>query len=366
MVQRRSRADSLKEQYSRVKVKPFTLVVFTRQLSIMLRNGVPVTYALDTLSHQDESPNFGEVVIGVARLMEEGHRMSHALSLFPKIFDASYISMVAIGEQTGALDSSLEKLANWRERDFDVTRKVKGALTYPCFVLGLAVCMTFFLFYSILPSFFDIFREMDVPLPWITRFLIFLTDIMMNPGWWLMATVFTVYVVASIREMMKRPVGARRIFYFLYSIPFVGNLLKAATVARFAAAVTTMVDSGLELTKSFTLAGKASGSPLVEMVVDRVVQGIREGETLAEHFLNAPDIFPFAFGQFVVVGEETSRISTMMMKAANLYDEEVNYKIEALGAALEPILLFTVATGVGAVLLATFLPLYGYINSLGL
>ena len=361
-----TRPEMSSQPNERVTVPTVNLIMFTRQFAIMLRSGVPLVPSLDTLSHQDDAPNFSTTIIEVARKVESGYRLSRALNDYPRVFDASYVSMVAVGEETGGLVNSLENLADWRERDFDVTRRVKKALTYPAFVVVVAAVMTLLMFYAVLPELFLVFEQMRIELPWITRCMMAVTETIKNPGSWLVMTTIVIYAVTAVREMLKTPATACRLFTYIYKVPLVGELVKFASTARFAGALSTMVASGLDLRKSLRLAGAASGSPLLERMAKKAVQGVIEGETLSEHFLAAPQVFPVAFGQFIMVGEETSRLEKMMSRVADLYNEEINYRIESLSAALEPLLLFVAASGAGAVLLATFLPLYSYLQNLGL
>ena len=146
-----------KEKAKKLRVPAKVLVVFVRQLSIMFKSGIPAVEALDTLSNQPESEVLGQVVARLSKLIGEGHRLSNAMSYFPGIFDQVFVSMVAIGEESGQLDVSLERLARWKERDFELVRMVKGALSYPLFILALTLVLTFFLFYAVMPNFVSIF-----------------------------------------------------------------------------------------------------------------------------------------------------------------------------------------------------------------
>jgi len=354
-----------RERARKLKVPSKILVIFIRQLAIMLRSGIPVTYALDTLSNQPDSQVLAQVVARLSQMLGEGHKLSHAMSFYPRIFDQVFVAMVAIGEESGQLDVTLDRLAAWRERDFELVRMVKGALSYPMFILALTGVLTFFLFYSIMPNFIQIFEEMKVELPATTRITMALTEAVQNPGIWLISTAVGVAVYGLIREQWKTQEGQIRIFTILHQIPIAGELIRLTSVSRFAGATETLLESGLGLQKTLRLGGMSSGSPIMKKASEDLIDRVRDGETLSDYVLMRVDLFPTVFSQFVATGEETSKVSKMMGEAGRLLDEEVTYKVEGLSATLEPFLLGFVAFIVGFVLLSIFVPLYDHIGSLG-
>lgn len=347
-----------------VKVGLKDLVIFTRQFATMIRSGIPVTFALDTLSHQPENPNLGQVIARVSKMVGEGHKLSQAMAMYPGVFDKVFQAMVSIGEESGQLDTTLERLAGWRERDFELTRQVKGALSYPLFILGLTACLTFFLFYSILPNFLDIFEQMQIELPLPTKVLVWITNAAQDPGIWLVVTALGVGAQAYLKETWKTEAGRIRIFHTLHQIPLVGRLIILTSISRFAAAIETLLESGLGLQKTILLGGESSGNPLVLRAAKELVERVKEGDPLSEYIIAHTELFPPAFGQYIATGEETSQLSRMMGEAGRMLDDEVTYKVEALGAALEPLLLGLVAFIVGFVLVSIFLPLYSHIGNL--
>ena len=354
-----------RKRQKEIRVGSRDLVLFTRQFATMIRSGIPVTFALDTLSHQPENPNLGQVVARISKLVGEGHKLSAAMGHYPGVFDTTFQAMVAIGEETGQLDGTLERLAGWRERDYDLTRQVKGALSYPMFILGLTGMLTFFLFYAILPNFLGIFKDMKIDLPPYTKVMVALTDASQNPGVWLVLTALGVAIHGLIREQWKTEEGRCRMFTLIHQIPLAGHLVRLTSVARFSGAVETLMESGLGLQKTLLLGGEGSGNPIIKVASRELVERVKEGDPLSDYIVTRVDLFPVTFGQFVATGEETSQLSRMMGEASRMLDEEVSYKVEALGAALEPFLLGIVAFIVGFVLLAIFTPLYSHIGSLG-
>lgn len=350
---------------AKVTVPPQALCIFSRQLATMLRNAVPIVQALETLSHQEEYPNFGQVIRELAEKVSQGHVLSHQLSFFPRVFSRIFITLVQIGERTGDLDSSLERLADWMERDNRLRQRIKSAMTYPIFVLVLASVLTLFMFYTVLPSFLDIFRDMDVPLPLITRIVLFITESVRQPGFWLILVSLLGVTFSVGKEFLKSHTGQLAVFRFLRKIPLVGSMLMMGGCARFCMSVEAMLATGMDLTRTLRLAANSSGNP--EFIQDAVnmEKAINEGEPVSDHMATRPDIYPPSLTHMVMAGEQASRMPEMFGRAGAYYDVEMNFKVDALSAAMEPLLLASVASVVATVILSIFLPLYGYLGKIG-
>jgi len=350
---------------ARVRVPPRVVVIFTRQLAAMLINGVPIVQALDTLSHQAEAPNFGQVVRILSERISSGHTFSNALNQFPRIFPRIYVTMVSIGEQTGALDHSLDKLADWWERDHMIYQRIKSALSYPIFVLCLAGTLTLGLFYWVLPGFIGIFRDMNVELPFITKVVIAITNGVRDPGAWLITIAVLGAGFTLLRDFARTPRGAQQLFRLATRVPLLGGMLKNGSMARFCGAISALLSSGMDLPRCFKLSAAASGNPLLDADSQALVDTIMEGGIASDHMLSRPDLYPGSMVQMAIAGEQASRMPEMFGRAAAYYDLEMNYQVDALSAALEPLLLAGVASVVGTIVISIFLPMYGYLGKLG-
>lgn len=350
---------------SRARCPHSVIVFFTRQLATMLRSGMPILDALNGLSHQHDDPVFIEVVSVIAVRISQGHNFSASLALFPRIFSPVYVTMVRVGERTGDLDSSLEKLASWVEKDFALVRKVRSTLTYPTFVLALTTGATLFLFHSVLPGFVEVLRQMDAELPLPTRVMFVITGAVRNPGIWLLALTGALAIYFLVSDAMRQPKSAARLFRAIVVLPVVGPLVTMSTTARFSAVVGTLLSSGLDVMTSLRLGAHASGNALLAEDSARIVDCIVEGETLSTGMDEAPGLYPALLRQLVRVGEESSSVADMMLRAAWFFDDEVDYRAEALGVVIEPLLLGFLALVVGFVIISVFLPLYASLGRLG-
>lgn len=340
------------------------VVVFTRQLSSMLENGVPIVQALETLAHQPEDEVFGDVVDACSEKISKGVRFCHAISQYPRIFPPMYQTMVQIGEETGGLDASLNRLALWLERDQAVRQRIRSALTYPGFVIVLAGLMALTIFYTIMPTFVSIFEEMQVDLPLITRIMMALTRALRSPPQFLCMLAVVVAASTAFRRWVASPEGMVQFHRACRRIPLLGPMVIYGGLARYCSAMEALLNSGMKLNQALRLAGAACGDPLLQDDSRALIQSVSEGNPLVDHLQNRREVYPDTLRSMLRVGEETSSLPDMFGRTASYYELELNFKIEALGAALEPIMLCMVALVVATVILSIFLPLYASLGQM--
>ncbi|MBS2038954.1 type II secretion system F family protein [bacterium] len=352
------------EQPERIRVESMLIVVFTRQLSSMLTSSVPILQSLETLSEQPEDPVFGEVIDSCADKLQQGVSFSAAISRFPLIFPPIYQTMVQIGERTGSLDESLSRLALWLERDVALRQRIRGALTYPGFVIVLASLMALTVFYTIMPTFVSIFEDMQVELPIITQIMLGLTRALRNPPAVLCMLAAAMAAWTAFQGWRKSPSGSLQFYRLCKSIPLIGSMLVFGGVARYCSAMEALLVSGTTLTSALRMAGNACGDPLLQADSAAMVQSVSDGNLLAEHLSKRDDIYPSTLRGMLSIGEETSTLPEMFGRTATYYELEMNFKVEALGAALEPLMLGVVALVVATVILSIFLPLYSSLGQL--
>lgn len=350
----------------RCRCDPLMVVLFTRQLATMFRVGIPFMQALETLSDQNDNSKFGAVVGSLATHLAKGYPFSGALAKFPQVFNRVYVTMVAIGEKTGQLSDCLEQLADWQEGDLGVKQRVIGALRYPCFILALAGLLTLAMFYFVLPQFLVIFEELKVELPATTKLLMQITNAVRNPGFWilLLAAIFLMW--ALLKDLAKTEQGARRIYRILKLIPVVGPILKFATASRYASAMSALLASGLDLQAAIPLAAHASGNPDLSLDSRTMLQAVLEGETLSEYMETRPDVYPACLTSMIAVGEEASTLPVMYENVATHFENEFEYRVDALGAAIEPLMLTGIAVIIGFIVISIFTPMYSFFGKLGL
>lgn len=350
----------------KVKTTHSQLVLFLRQLSILMASGVPLVSSLDTLSHQPENPQFASAIAEMSRKIGHGFTLSVTFSKFPRLFSSIHVALVMAGERSGKLAESLSKLADWGERDGKLRQKVKAAFTYPCIVFVVASLLTVTLFLTVIPGFVEMFEEKGMELPILTQIVVSLTHFITHPGSWVLTLGISTLLYLSIRDYYKKPHGAQFIYSMLVGLPLVGDILIFSSTARYLGVLGTLLESGTDLLVSLRLAGKASGNPLLEADSDRMSAGISDGESLSTVMEMRPDLYLTTVRQMLTVGEESSNLAFMCFQLNSLLEEDVAYRVEALGAALEPMMLVFVSCMVGGIVLAIIMPLYGFLNQLGI
>lgn len=341
------------------------VVRFTKQLSTLLKSGIPFVDALEILTDQPDYPQFGEVIEAISLRVQSGHPFSACLNLFPRVFSEVYVTMVAVGERTGHLDRATETLGEWLEEDYDLKRQVKAALTYPAVVISFTLILTLALFYTVMPGFIDIFRQMNVDLPWPTRVVMAVTKAIQNPGSWIIGFAVLFFFWLALRDLFRNPRTRLWASVLLLRVPLIGGLLKDLSLARYTATAAALIAAGLDLTRVFLLSARASGSQLLIVDSRWMLSNIEEGRLVSDHMAERPDLYPATVTQMVIAGEESSRLEDMFERLSSFYDSEVRYRVEVLGAALEPLLLMFLAGLIGGLVFSIMIPLYSYLGKLG-
>jgi len=339
-------------------------MLFTGHLSTMLKSGVGVIEALDTLSHQRENPNFGAIVCDLSASLSSGASLSHAFSLFPKVFPTLFVTMARVGENTGNLAEALDSLREWTEKDEQTRQKVKSAFSYPILVIAVASILTMVLFQTVIPKFMEIFDNPNVELPWITKFVLLLTTFAKNPGTYIILIGVGLAGWIFFKRAWADPSKAALMTRAFMRIPVAGDLIQDASIARFANAAEMAMDSGLDVLLSVELGCLASGNPAMQLQRKEFLAALTQGESLSSVMADDPHLWGTFLPQMVKAGEEAAVVAPMLGRARTLHSDRVDSTVSDLSAILEPVLLLGVAIIVGIVLLSVFIPLYSVLGTL--
>ena len=339
------------------------LVVFSRQFATMINAGLAMVRCLDVLSVQTEDKNLKDVIVTVRKEVEGGSTLANALGKFPKVFSQLFINMVRAGELGGILDEVLNRLATFLEKDFNLKKKVKSAMTYPVVILVVATLIMFFLVTFIMPTFVQLFIGMNMKLPWPTKIMIAVTNGARN--WIVDLAVVALIVVFLIlfRRYVSTPTGKLQYDRFKLKLPVFGMLIRKVAVSRFCRTLGALLQSGVPIMQALEIVGKASGNEVIAQTVQRVRESVREGESIALP-LQLSGIFPPLVTQMVAVGEETGNLDGMLAKISDFYDTEVEYMLASLTSLLEPLLILCMGFVVGFIVISVFLPLYQIIGNI--
>jgi len=330
------------------------LGVFTRQFSTMINAGLPLVQCLDILSSQLEKEYFKEIVTQVMEDVESGSTLSEALAKH-KCFSELFVNMVDAGESGGILDIILNRLAVFLEKQDALSRKVKGALTYPTIVMIIAGGATIFMLMFIIPTFAKMFTDFGGTLPMPTRIVMGLSDFL-RANWYLLLAV-VIGGFFGIRKYNSTEKGKLRIDTFLLKLPILGTVILKGAVAMFTRTLGTLTASGVPIIDGLEITAKTSGSKVIENAIFKTRDSISQGNTIADP-LKESGVFPPMVVQMVSVGEQTGALDEMLEKIADFYDDEVDSAVDALTAAIEPIMIVVMGFIVGGMLMAMYLPMF--------
>ncbi len=344
------------------KVTKKDLVVFTRQFSTMIDAGLPLVQGLTILAEQSENPTFKSILKEITKDVEGGSTLAEAMKKHPKVFDDLFTNLVAAGEVGGILDTILRRLATFIEKAEKLKSQIKGAMTYPAVVVGIAIIVIAVILIFVIPVFEDMFKSFGSALPGPTQLVVTMSRFVKgNFHWLIIAVGIMVYGFKRYRGTEK---GKKLTDALFLKLPVFGDLLKKTAVARFTRTLGTMISSGVPILDALDIVAKTSGNVIIEEILYEVRGSIAEGQTIAEP-LSENDIFPGMVIQMIAVGEATGALDSMLEKIADFYDEEVDAAVAALTSMLEPLLMLFLGGSIGGLVIAMYLPIFGMAAAMG-
>lgn len=349
--------------FQRRKVKSKILMIFTRQLATLIDSGLPLLRSLNVLAKQERDKLMKNTIIKLADSVQSGSTFSDALALHPRIFNNLYVSMVKAGEVGGVLELVLNRLSEFQEKAAKIKNKVMAAMVYPGIVMTMAIGIMTFLLIFIVPRFELIFHDIlgDKPLPPATRFVIGVSDFMQHHGLIIFGAIVAIVILYKFIGRTRR--GRLLIDNFKLRMPLFGNLNRKTAISRFARTLGTLVTSGVPILQALNITRETAGNAAIALAIARVHDSVKEGESIVQP-LEASKTFPPMVVSMVDVGEETGKLPEMLLKIADVYDDEVDNAVAALTSALEPIMIVFLALVVGTIVLALFTPLISIITGL--
>jgi type IV pilus assembly protein PilC len=344
------------------KVTTKDLVVFTRQFATMIDAGLALVQCLDILSRQQENKVFKTVLIDVKESVESGSTFADALKKHPRIFDELFVNLVAAGEVGGILDTILNRLAAYLEKAHKLKKKVKGAMTYPATVVGVAVVVIGVIMVFVIPSFQKMFADFGSALPVPTQIVINISNFIRS---WIFAIIgaFMLFIFL-FKRFYATPRGRELVDAYSLKLPVFGILLRKVAVAKFSRTLGTMISSGVPILDGLDIVAKTAGNKTVENAIMKVRKSISEGKTIAEP-LEKTGVFPPMVCQMIAVGEQSGSIDGMLNKIADFYDDEVDDAVSNLTAMMEPMLMLFLGTTVGGLVIAMYLPIFKIAGTVG-
>ena len=349
--------------FQRKTVKPKVLMIFTRQLATLIDAGLPLLRGLNVLAKQERDSVLKSTINKLADSVQGGSTFSEGLAQHPRLFNDLYVNMVRAGELGGVLEVVLTRLAEFQEKAQKIKNKVVATMVYPIIVLVLALAIMMFLMIFIVPRFEAIFHDMlgDKPLPAITRFVIGVSSFMQNHWAILLGLLVGIIVLSKLGARTRA--GRAVLDRVKLRAPLFGNLIRKTSISRFARTLGTLVTSGVPILQALTITRETAGNMVIARAISRVHDSVKEGESIVQP-LEASGAFPPMVVSMIDVGEETGQLPEMLLKIAEVYDDEVDNSVAALTSLLEPIMIVLLALIVGTIVIALFMPLISIISGL--
>ena len=331
------------------------LLVFTKQFATMIDAGLPLVQCLDILANQMDNAAFKKVVLAIKTKVESGSTFADALKDHPKVFDELFIQLCAAGEVGGILDTILNRLATYREKNEKLKRKVKGAMIYPIIVICVAIGVTALLLLKVTPVFAKMFADFGSALPGPTQFIIDLSKWLQS---WILYIIGGIgLLVAGFVAFYRTPRGRKIVDKALLQLPLFGPVIRKVAVARFTRTLGTMISSGVPILDALDVTAKTAGNRTIEDGIYYVRTKIAEGKNIAGPLLETK-VFPPMVVQMIGVGEATGAMDAMLNKIADFYDDEVDAAVAGLTAMIEPLLMVFLGGVVGGFLVCMYLPIF--------
>lgn len=334
-------------------------IVFTKELAMMIKGGLPLVDALESLQEQTENKNLSRATKDIANDVKGGMALSKALAKHSNIFQKLYIAIVSSGEQSGKLDEVLEKLAEQLQKDYDLIAKVKSAISYPLVIVVALVGIMVLMMIFVVPKLKDIFTDMGAELPLITRIILGISDWLVK--FWYIALLIIVALIIGFYLAGKNAKTAYSLDRVKVRLPIFGELIKKIYFARFARTMGTLVGAGLPILNSLATVKEVVNSPYLADYFDRISAEVESGVALSTS-MRKQKVFPAMICQMLAMGEKSGRIDNVLFDLADFYDKEVTNTTANLASLIEPILILVVGAGVGLAVASVIMPIYSLVN----
>lgn len=339
------------------KIKTGDIAVFSRQLATMMKAGVPLVQSFDIVGQGHSNPRMSELIFKIKASVEAGGTLANALKENPLYFDDLFVNLVDAGEQSGALEDLLEKIATYKEKTEALKTKIKKALTYPISVLVVALIVSVILLVFVVPTFSDMFASFGADLPAFTQWVVGLSDFMLSDGW-IVGLIMAGIIIGFLQAKKRSRKFNENLDKLYLKLPLISGLTHSASVARFSRTLATMFAAGVPLVEAMVSVAGASGNTVYKKAIITVRDDISQGTTLQSSLSQRGDLFPNMLVQMVGIGEESGALDEMLSKVADYYEAEVDDALDNLTTLMEPLIMAFLAVVIGGLVIAMYLPIF--------
>ncbi len=345
------------------KIKPMDIALFTRQMATMMKAGVPLVQAFEIVADGLENPSMKELVLKLKVDVEGGNNFAGALTKHPDQFDDLYCSLIDAGEQSGSLETMLDRVAIYKEKSEALKMKIKKAMKYPMVVVGAAVIVTAILLLKVVPVFEELFAGFGAELPAFTQFVIGLSKGLQAN--FLFILVGIIVFVIGFTQLKKRSTAfANFLDRMILKMPIVGDLAFKSTIARYARTLSTTFSAGVPLIEALDACAGATGNVVYRNAVFQVKEDVATGQQL-QFAMRATGVFPAMALQMTAIGEESGALDSMLEKVALYYEDEVDNAVDGLTSMMEPLIMAVLGVVIGGLIIAMYMPIFQLGNVVG-
>jgi type IV pilus assembly protein PilC len=338
------------------KVTDKDITIFTRQLAVMMKAGVPLLQAFDIVGRGHGNPSVGKLLLDIKTDVETGSSLAQAFRKYPLYFDALFCNLVGAGEAAGILDTLLERLASYKEKILAIKGKIKSALFYPVAIIVVAMVVTAVIMIFVIPVFKDLFKNFGADLPGPTLVVMAISDFFVANWWWLLVVIFG--GVWGFFYAWKRSKMMQRVMDRLFlKLPVFGDVIRKAAIARWCRTLATMFAAGVPLVESLDSVAGAAGNYVYYEATKKIQSEVSTGTALTAAMTNSA-VFPSMVLQMCAIGEESGSLDAMLGKVADFFEQEVDEAVESLSSLMEPMIMVVLGILIGSIVVAMYLPIF--------
>jgi type IV pilus assembly protein PilC len=352
---------SLSEMISTVKL--IDKITFIKNLSVMIKAGLPVARALRILIDQTTNKKFSKIIAEISKSVESGNTLADSLGKYPNVFSSIFVNMVKVGEVSGNLEQNLNYLAEQLQRDYDLVSKARGALTYPIVVVFALVIVGFLMFTFVLPKLTATFVELNVELPFMTKIVIAVVDVFAKYGIFLLLAFFG---LVGVFVWWRKTIMGKSVLHKLYIyVPVFSAIVIKINTARFVRTFSSLIKSGLPITEALEVSSHVVGNMYYQKAISEAGSKVKIGSPLATGFKKYPRMFSSLVVQMMEVGEESGTTDAVLAEVADFYEQEVDQSMKNLSSIIEPMIMMVIGVVVGFMAVALVSPIYNISQSVG-
>ena len=344
------------------KIKLHEEIIFTRNLSGMLSAGLSLYRALVVLEKQTKNEKFRSILNSLIKDIDKGGTLSEGMSKYPKVFSTLFVSMVRAGEESGKMSDSLKEIGLNLQKTYDLNKKIKGAIMYPSIIVGAIFLIGIFMMIFVVPVLTSTFKELNIELPASTKFIIFISDSLSKSPLLTLGLVFLLFI--GLFLLFKSKFFKKYFDLIIFHIPVVGEIVKEVNSARTARTLSSLLISGVDMTKGLIITGEVLQNKFYKDTMQKAVVDIQKGITLSSVFKERVNLYPIMVGEMIEVGEETGKLSNMLVDIAVFYESEVDNKTKDLSTIIEPVLMILIGAAVGFFAISMISPMYSLMDSI--